>query len=155
MIFRKWGGGQRPFGTFPKIHQFWRRHPSLTLSVAMAMTYLGGKSTLNVILIFCICLKIKPARITVCVLAHIKLCNQGARRCHWGGSTRSPGACKEHHQGGSVHQVILIFKPSTFLIWQICLVSMRSLCNIVSFYNVLMFGNNVIWSQNIVVMPSR
>ena len=23
------GGGQRPFGTFPKIHQFWRRHPSL------------------------------------------------------------------------------------------------------------------------------
>ena len=30
MIFRKWGGGQRPFGTFPKIHQFWRCHPSLT-----------------------------------------------------------------------------------------------------------------------------
>ena len=26
------GGGQRPFGTFPKIHQFWRRHPSLTRS---------------------------------------------------------------------------------------------------------------------------
>ena len=23
------GGGQRPFGTFPKNHQFWRRHPSL------------------------------------------------------------------------------------------------------------------------------
>ena len=23
------GGGQRPFGNFPKIHQFWRRHPSL------------------------------------------------------------------------------------------------------------------------------
>ena len=30
MIFQKWGGGgQRPFGTFPKIDQFWRRHPSL------------------------------------------------------------------------------------------------------------------------------
>ena len=25
------GGAQRPFGTFPKIHQFWRHHPSLTL----------------------------------------------------------------------------------------------------------------------------
>ena len=23
-------GGQRPFGTFPKIHPFWRCHPSLT-----------------------------------------------------------------------------------------------------------------------------
>ena len=23
------GGDQRPFGTFPKIHQFWRHHPSL------------------------------------------------------------------------------------------------------------------------------
>ena len=33
MIFRKWGGGdQRPFGTFPKIHPFWKRRPSLTLS---------------------------------------------------------------------------------------------------------------------------
>ena len=29
MIFRKWGGGQRPFRTFPKIHPFWRRHLSL------------------------------------------------------------------------------------------------------------------------------
>ena len=26
MIFRKWGGGQRPFGTFPKIHLFWCGH---------------------------------------------------------------------------------------------------------------------------------
>jgi len=24
-----WGGGQRSFGTFSKIHLFWRRHPSL------------------------------------------------------------------------------------------------------------------------------
>ena len=29
MIFRKWGRGQRPFGTFLKIHPFWRRHPTL------------------------------------------------------------------------------------------------------------------------------
>ena len=30
MIFRKWGGGdQRPFGTFPKIHPFWRCEASL------------------------------------------------------------------------------------------------------------------------------
>ena len=27
--FPKMRGGQRPFGTFQKIHQFWRRHPSL------------------------------------------------------------------------------------------------------------------------------
>ena len=25
------GGDQRPFGTFPKIHHFWRCHPSLIL----------------------------------------------------------------------------------------------------------------------------
>ena len=36
-------------------------------NVVKAMTYLEGKSTLNVILIFCICLKITPARITVCL----------------------------------------------------------------------------------------
>ena len=32
MIFRKWwgGGGQRPFGTFPKFHLFWCAHPSLS-----------------------------------------------------------------------------------------------------------------------------
>ena len=24
------GGDQRPFGTFPKIHPFWKRRPSLT-----------------------------------------------------------------------------------------------------------------------------
>ena len=30
MIFRKWGGGgQRPFGTFPKIHPFWKGQASL------------------------------------------------------------------------------------------------------------------------------
>ena len=29
MIFRKWGGGQRPFGTFPKIHPFWMCKASL------------------------------------------------------------------------------------------------------------------------------
>ena len=31
------GGGQRPFGTFPKIHQFWRRHPSLTPGVLVEL----------------------------------------------------------------------------------------------------------------------
>ena len=32
--FPKMRGGQRPFGTFPKIHPFWyRRHPSLTSSI--------------------------------------------------------------------------------------------------------------------------
>ena len=87
--------------------------------------------------------KNKPCKNNCLFVAYIKLCNQGARRCHWRGSTRSPGACKEHHQGGSVHQVILIFNP-TFLIWQIFLVSMRIICNIVLFYNVLTFGNNVI-----------
>ena len=36
MIFRKWGGGgQRPFGTFPKIHHFWRCHPSLSHQVPL------------------------------------------------------------------------------------------------------------------------
>ena len=39
-IFRKvprggWGGGQMPLGTFPKIHPFWYRHPSLS-PVAMS-----------------------------------------------------------------------------------------------------------------------
>ena len=29
------GGGQRPFGTFPKIHQFWRRHPSLITTIVI------------------------------------------------------------------------------------------------------------------------
>ena len=29
MIFRRGGGSQRPFGTFPKIYPFWYRHPSL------------------------------------------------------------------------------------------------------------------------------
>ena len=29
MIFRKWGGDQRPFGIFPKIHPFWYRHSIL------------------------------------------------------------------------------------------------------------------------------
>ena len=28
----KGGGGQRPFGTFPKIHPFWRRRLSLRLA---------------------------------------------------------------------------------------------------------------------------
>ena len=27
------GGGQRLFGTFPKIHQFWGWHPSLTIII--------------------------------------------------------------------------------------------------------------------------
>ena len=27
--FRKWLGGQRPFGSFPKTHPLWQRHPSL------------------------------------------------------------------------------------------------------------------------------
>ena len=31
MIFRKWGGGQRPVGTFPKIHPFWSCQASLKL----------------------------------------------------------------------------------------------------------------------------
>ena len=26
------GGDQRPFGTFPKIHPFWKRRPSLSLN---------------------------------------------------------------------------------------------------------------------------
>ena len=30
-IFLKWGGGgQRPFGNFPKLHQFWKPDPSLS-----------------------------------------------------------------------------------------------------------------------------
>ena len=33
MIFRKWGGGgQRPFGTFPKIHPFWKGEASLNIT---------------------------------------------------------------------------------------------------------------------------
>ena len=30
------GGGQRPFGTFPKIHPFWKRHPSLRQHIYIA-----------------------------------------------------------------------------------------------------------------------
>ena len=30
--FRKWGGDQRPFGSFPKIHPFWYRAPSQKIS---------------------------------------------------------------------------------------------------------------------------
>ena len=30
ITFRKWGGGQRPFGTFPKIHPIWKRGASLS-----------------------------------------------------------------------------------------------------------------------------
>ena len=33
MIFRKWGRGQRPFGTLLKIHPFWRRHPTLMIII--------------------------------------------------------------------------------------------------------------------------
>ena len=44
MIFRKWGGGsQRPFGTFPKIHPFWKGKASLMVDVSLIpileMTY--------------------------------------------------------------------------------------------------------------------
>ena len=39
------GGGQRPFGTFPKIHPFWRRSASLMSSDWPAC--LGKKSTCN------------------------------------------------------------------------------------------------------------
>ena len=33
------GGGQRPFGTFPKIHPFWWGHPSLSTSDALHIVY--------------------------------------------------------------------------------------------------------------------
>ena len=36
IIFRKWGGGQRPFGIFPKIHLFWGHQPSLTFDIVPA-----------------------------------------------------------------------------------------------------------------------
>ena len=46
MIFRKWGGGgQRPFGIFPKIHPFWWGHPSL--NVCMYTIFLEISSILN------------------------------------------------------------------------------------------------------------
>ena len=32
-----WGGGQRPFGTFPKIHPFWWRHPSLSTILIISL----------------------------------------------------------------------------------------------------------------------
>ena len=31
-VFRKWGGGRRPFGIFPKIHPIWYSHPYLAFS---------------------------------------------------------------------------------------------------------------------------
>ena len=42
------GGGQRPFGTFPKIHQFWRRHPSLRNKEGFKCFYIT-RNTLNMI----------------------------------------------------------------------------------------------------------
>ena len=33
MISQKLGGGQWPFGAFPKIHPFWRHHPSLLAQI--------------------------------------------------------------------------------------------------------------------------
>ena len=42
MIFRKWrgSGGQRLIGTFPKIHPFWYRHPSLRKSIICSPNFL-------------------------------------------------------------------------------------------------------------------
>ena len=52
MIFWKWGGDQRPFGTFPKIHPFWEGQVSLSMVLAWQCTgalvdssvTLGGQS---------------------------------------------------------------------------------------------------------------
>ena len=50
MIFRKWGGGagrgQRPFGTFPKIHPFWSCQASLRRAI-YAFTCSGANMAEN------------------------------------------------------------------------------------------------------------
>ena len=38
--FQKWGGGQRTFGTFPKIHPLMYRHPSLRNSIMYSPNFL-------------------------------------------------------------------------------------------------------------------
>ena len=52
MIFRKWGG-QRPFGTFPKIHLFWRVSASLIGSPDMSPSWaeMDGKSVRTVFIL--------------------------------------------------------------------------------------------------------
>ena len=47
MIFRKWGGGSKPFGTFPKIHQFWWGQASLTIKWTMHGKMFSGSASQN------------------------------------------------------------------------------------------------------------
>ena len=43
------GGGQRPFGFFPKIHPIWRRDPSLIITIIVVLTSCGGTSNETVL----------------------------------------------------------------------------------------------------------
>ena len=46
--FRKMrGGGQWPFGTFPKIHPFWKGNASLMVTLKKVKLFLGTKNRKN------------------------------------------------------------------------------------------------------------
>ena len=51
MIFQKWGGVQRPFRTFPKIHLFWWHHSSLNIQIDVVFSSWGHRTTSDVYLV--------------------------------------------------------------------------------------------------------
>ena len=115
MIFRKWGGGgQRPFGTFPKIHPFWYGHASL-----ISNNYNWRWSVTNIaigIRIACFCWMIDPP----ILLLHLQ---------HWGHNPDDKGEriadtpkSKSHQLGHqslimTICTVVSLFSASTLRLW--------------------------------------